>query len=146
MYEDEDIGESPINDGRFQPGVSGNPAGRPRGSKNGKPRSKMRTTLAKLYEIQGPAIELVRQALTGKDAQGNVCATPDKDKVDMAKWVVTKIESLNNTCLREEMAIQGVRAKSQEDADQLAENQQETGKANETGNFSLDLVATQIKH
>lgn len=146
MHLEEDVGESPINDGRFQPGVSGNPAGRPKGGKNGKPRSKMRTTLAKLYEIQGPAIELVRQALTGKDANGNVCVAPDKDKVDMAKWVVTKIESLNNTCLREEMAIQGVRSKNAEDAAALEENQQETSKAHETGNFSLDLVETQIKH
>lgn len=134
----EDMGSSPLHeerDTKFQPGVSGNPAGRPKGTKNG-PRSKMRTQLMKLCELQPDALEILRISMTGKNSAGEA-TTMSKEKVDMAKFVVNKIESLNNTCLREEMAILGVRDKgNDEGAKQLEENQKE---AASTGAFSLDM-------
>lgn len=134
----EDMGESPLheNDTRFQPGISGNPAGRPKGSK--RPRSKMRSQLAKLCELQPDALEILRISMTGKNSDGEVVAV-SKEKIDMAKFVVNKIESLNNTCLREEMAILGVRDKGDTDgAKQLEDNQKEAD-AISTGAFSLDM-------
>lgn len=135
--ESEEMGESPFNDTRFQPGVSGNPAGRPKGSGKGKPRSKMRTQLSKTCELQEDALEIMRITMTGKNSLGVEVAAPSKDKVDIAKFVLNKIESLNNSCLREEMAIIGVREKGNaEGARQLAENQEE---ATSTGAFSLEM-------
>lgn len=140
----EDMGESPLQDTKFKPGVSGNPAGRPKGSKTG-PRSKMRTQLMKLCELQPDAIEILRISMTGKNSAGEVAAPPTKEKVDMAKFVVNKIESLNNTCLREEMAILGVRDKGDsEGAKQLEDNQKEAD-ATSTGVFSLEMETT-TKH
>jgi hypothetical protein len=135
-YDDEDMGESPITDGRFKAGQSGNPGGRPKGTKN-KPRSKMRTQLTKMCELQPDAIEILRIAMTGKDANGEPRVMPAKDKIDMAKFIVNKIESLNKTCLQEELAILGVEEKgNKEGAEALSENQQE---ATSTGAFSLEM-------
>lgn len=133
------MGESPLEkDTRFQPGVSGNPAGRPKGSKTG-PRSKMRSQLMKLCELQPDAIEILRISMTGKNSEGVPTSMPSKEKVDMAKFVVNKIESLNNTCLREEALILGVRDKGNaEGAQQLADNQKEAD-ATSGGVFSLDM-------
>lgn len=140
MYS-EDMGESPLHeerDTRFKPGVSGNPAGRPKGSKSG-PRSKMRTQLMKLCELQPDAIEILRIQMTGKNSAGEKVVEPSKEKVDMAKFIVKSIESLNNTCLREEMAILGVRDKGDADgAKQLEDNQKEAD-AISTGAFSLEM-------
>jgi len=140
----EDMGVSPLHerDTRFQPGISGNPAGRPKGSKSG-PRSKMRTQLVKLCELQPDAIEILRISMTGKNSNGETVVQPSKEKVDMAKFVVNKIESLNNTCLREEALILGVRDKGNaEGAAQLEENQKEA-EATSTGAFCLDMETTQ---
>lgn len=143
----EDVSVSPLEEarnGRFQAGVSGNPAGRPKGS--GKPKSRMRTTLKKLYDIEGDAVELIRQSMTGKDKDGNKVEAPPKEKVEMAKFVVKAIESYNNTCLREEMAIIGVRDKgNSESADELEANQQ-SELATESGAFSLDMPTPTTQH
>jgi len=142
----EDMGVSPLHerDTRFQPGTSGNPAGRPKGSKSG-PRSKMRAQLVKLCELQPDALEILRISMTGKNSAGQAVSVPTKDKVEMAKFIVKSIESLNNTCLREEMAILGVRDKGNaEGAAQLEENQKEA-EATSTGAFSLDME-TPTKH
>lgn len=140
MNQYEDMGESPLHeerDTRFRPGQSGNPAGRPKGSGKKNPRSKMRTQLAKLCELQPDALEILRISMTGKNSAGEP-ATMTKEKVDMAKFVVNKIESLNNTCLREEMAILGVRDKGNEEgANQLEENQ--STDAASTGAFSMEM-------
>lgn len=140
MNQFEDMGESPLHverDTRFPKGVSGNPAGRPKGSGKKNPRSKMRTQLAKLCELQPDALEILRISMTGKNSAGEP-TTMTKEKVDMAKFVVNKIESLNNTCLREEMAILGVRDKGNEEgANQLEDNQSEAATA--TGAFSMDM-------
>lgn len=141
MSQNEDMGESPLheNDTRFQPGVSGNPAGRPKGSGKKHPRSKMRTQLVKLCALQDDALEILRISMTGKNSAGEEVKNMTKEKVDMAKFVVKSIESLNNTCLREEMAILGVRDKGDnEGANQLTDNQAE--RATSTGSFSLDMA------
>lgn len=136
----DEMGDSPLheNDTRFQPGVSGNPAGRPKGSGKKSPRSKMRTQLVKLCGLQDDALEIIRISMTGKNSAGEEVKDMTKEKVDMAKFVVKAIESLNNTCLREEMAILGVRDKGDgEGASQLEANQSDT--ATSTGAFSLDM-------
>lgn len=141
----EEMGDSPLhaNDTRFRPGVSGNPAGRPKGSGSKNPRSKMRSQLVKLCELQPDALEILRISMTGKNSAGEVTPMPSKEKVDMAKFVVNKIESLNNTCLREEMAILGVRDKGDaEGSRQLEDNQKENSDATSTGAFSLEMEAT----
>lgn len=123
-------------DTKFKPGVSGNPNGRPKGTK--RPLSKMRKTLSKLYEIEGDAIELIKISMTGFDSQGNKREV-DKEKVDMAKFVVKSIESLNNTCLREELAIIGIRDKGNDNAAKELEDNQKVEEAVDTGTFSMDL-------
>lgn len=135
----EDMGESPLheNDTRFQPGVSGNPAGRPKGSK--RPRSKMRSQLSKLCELQPDALEILRISMTGKNSAGEDATLPSKEKIDMAKFVVNKIESLNNTCLREEMAILGVRDKGDIEGARQLETNQVDKEATSTGAFCLDM-------
>ena len=120
---EESVGDSPLNDTRFQPGVSGNPGGRPKGSKN-KPRSRMRNTLEKLYTIQDDAIETIRHELTGKDKDGEPVKAPTKNKVEIAKFVIKAIESYNNTCLSEEKAILNVKEKDPAGARDLEENQE----------------------
>lgn len=138
----DEMGESPLHEDRntrFQPGVSGNPAGRPKGSGSKNPRSKMRSQLVKLCELQPDALEILRISMTGKNSAGVVTAQPSKEKIDMAKFIVNKIESLNNTCLREEMAILGVANKGDDaGARQLEENQKEPDVTN-NGAFSLDM-------
>jgi len=134
----EEVGESPLNDTRFQPGVSGNPGGRPKGSKN-KPRSRMRTSLEKLYTINDDAIDILRQHMTGKDVNGNDVKPPSKEKVDTALKVIKAIESYNNTCLKEELAILGVREKDTQGANDLEDNQADT---TTPPGFSMDLEDT----
>lgn len=137
MYEHEDMGESPLHDTRFQPGVSGNPAGRPKGSGTKRPRSKMRTQLAKMCELQPEALEIIRIGMTGKNSAGEKVDRPSKEEMDLAKFTINKIESLNSSCLREEMAIIGVANKGDtEGARVLDENQQE---ATAGGVFCMDL-------
>lgn len=145
----DDVGESPIgeetkNDTKWKAGESANPNGRPKGKQNSKPRSKMRSTLSKLYAIEAEAVELIRQQMTGKDKNGKLVDAPSKDKVDMAKFVVKTIESLNNTCLREEALILGIREKGNEQGAKDLEDNQST-KAEELPTFSMDLDS-ETKH
>lgn len=142
MYEHEDMGESPLHDTRFQPGVSGNPAGRPKGSGTKRPRSKMRTQLSKMCELQEVALEIIRIGMTGKNSAGEKVDRPTKEEMDFAKFTINKIESLNNSCLREEMAILGVAKNDADGAKVLEENQQD---ALGTGAFSMDMAET-TKH
>ena len=137
----ENVGDSPLEDTKFQPGVSGNPGGRPKGSKN-KPRSKMRTSLEKLYTIQDDAIETIRHQLTGKDKDGNAVKPPSKDKVDMAKFVIKAIESYNSSCLAEEKLILGVKEKDPAGGQALTDNSQETPPPS----FSLDMAEDETTH
>lgn len=141
MSHNDDMGESPLyeeRDTRFKPGVSGNPNGRPKGTGKKAPKSKMRAQLVKLCTLQDDALEILRISMTGKNSAGEVVTNITKEKVDMAKFVVKSIESLNNTCLREELAILGVRDKGNEEgASQLETNQQD--EATQTGAFSLDM-------
>lgn len=148
MNENEDVGEGLIEakeSGIWQAGESANPSGRPRGSKNARPRSKMRTTLTKLYTLQADAIDIIKESL--KTPQKGVAPVVDKTQLDTAKFVIKAIESLNNTCLREEMAILGVKQKDVGDADLLEKGQLESdGKPEKLKSFSMDQLASDIKH
>lgn len=142
MSHKEDMGESPLHeerDTRFQPGVSGNPNGRPKGTGKKAPKSKMRAQLVKLCALQDDALEILRISMTGKNSAGEEVKNMTKEKVDMAKFVVKSIESLNNTCLREEMAILGVRDKGNEEGARQLEDNQSSETATSTGAFSLDM-------
>lgn len=127
----------------FQPGKSGNPNGRPtKGNEkaNAKPRSKMRSTLSKLYELEGLACEVIKEHLERKDAKKT---DEEKSRLDVAKFVIKSIESLNNTCLREELAVLGIREKNQEAADDIEAN----NAVEETpSKFSMELAEDTLKH
>lgn len=123
-----------------------NRKGRPKAGtekSKGKPRSKMRNTLSKVYSLEGIAVENIDKFLHMKEGDREL--TPlEKSQLDMSKWVVKTIESLNNTCLREEMAILGIREKNKEDADDLEGNQSVEAEAPK--NFSMELVESTLKH
>lgn len=136
----EDMSISPLHeekDTRFRPGTSGNPAGRPKGKS--RPRSKMRTQLAQLCELQPDAVEILRISMTGRNSEGEITQMPSKEKIDMAKFIVNKIESLNKTCLSEEIAILGVRNKGDNEGSKQLEDNQVEPDAQSIGTFSLDL-------
>jgi len=123
---------------------SPNAAGRPKKGQekvNAKPRSKMRNTLGKLYELEGLACEVIKEHLERKDA---IKTDSEKSKLDVAKFVIKTIESLNNTCLREELAVLGIREKNQKDADDLEENNSVEDVA--PSKFSMELAETTLKH
>lgn len=145
MNEHEEVGDSYLDSETvWKEGESGNPAGRPKGKKNSKPRSRMRTTLTKLYTLQEDSVEIIRKSLQpvveGSEVVGKV-------QLDTAKFVIKAIESLNNTCLREEMAIMGVKLKDESVAAELAANQNapQTSAA-DLGTFSMEMVENDIKH
>lgn len=139
---DDDVSVSPLNeaaerrDTRFQPGQSGNPAGRPKGT--GKAKSRMRTTLKELYSMQEASLDIIRLSITGRDKEGNKLPKPSKEDVDLAKYVIKTIESYNNSCLREEGQIISIRDKGNADgAAELESNQSQP--AHVSGAFSLEM-------
>lgn len=149
----EDVSESPIDDEIPKRGPknqlwkkgapSPNPKGRPpKGQeKKGKPRSRMRNTLGKLYELEAVAVEVIKEHLERKDAKKT---EEEKSRLDVAKFVIKSIESYNNTCLREELAILGVREKNEKNADDLEDNQAVEDAA--TSRFSMEIAESTLKH
>lgn len=127
----------------WKPGQSGNPNGRPKkGTEkaNVKPKVKLRNTLAKLQELEELACEVIKEHLEQKNAKKT---DAEKGRLDVAKFVVNKIESLNKACLAEEMAILGIRMKNQEAAETLEEIQEEQPAPK---NFSMELAEDVLKH
>ena len=124
-------------------GTSPNENGRPKKGNekaNAKPRSKMRSTLSKLYELEALACEVIKEHLERKDAKKT---DEEKSRLDVAKFVIKSIESLNNTCLREELAVLGIREKNQEAADDIEAN----NAVEETpSKFSMELAEDTLKH
>ena len=125
-------------------GSSPNENGRPtKGNEkaNAKPRSKMRSTLSKLYELESLACEVIKEHLERKDANKT---DSEKSRLDVAKFVIKSIESLNNTCLREELAVLGIREKNQEAADDIEAN---NAIEEAPSKFSMELAEeTLVKH
>lgn len=156
MSDNEDVGESPIrkttrSETTWKPGESANPEGRVKGSKNAKPRSKMRSTLAKLYSLEKEACEIIRLSLQPpikeKDENGKDIGTKpqvDKTQLDTAKFVVKAIESFNNTCLKEELAILGIKMKDEPAGDDLEKNQEAPLEVPQ--GFSMDMAENTLKH
>lgn len=142
--DEEDVGTSPIVPTRWKAGESGNAEGKPKGTKNLKPRSRMRQTLTKLYEIQGPAIDVLNQVITGKDKNGKKSELT-KEQIEAAKFVVKSIESLNITCLKEEMDILKVRREDEQSANDLENNQADTTKEIPPA-FSMEMAENALKH
>lgn len=121
----------------FKAGVSGNTAGRTKGVRNLKPRSKMRTTLYGLYQMQPEALVVIKEALKVKSKEEK--ALLDKDRVDAAKFVIKAIESLNNSCLKEELIILGLREKNEENAEDIEDNQSSEEEA-PVSRFSMTML------
>lgn len=142
----EDVGESPIQSTKWAAGESANPEGRPKGVRNVKPRSKMRNTLSRLYSLQNDAIDIIKESLKppARDKDGNKIEV-DRTQLDTAKFVVKAIESYNNNCLKEELAILGIKDKDPEAGKNLEESQEDK---DPKSNFSMDMEAlpTTLKH
>lgn len=143
MSDIEDVGESPLNTKRethWKEGISANPEGRTPGKKNLKRRSRMRQTLTHLYGLQADCIEIIKLSLkpAGKEED-----QIDKTRLETAKFVIKAIESFNNTCLKEELAIINLEGKDPTSADEVKDNQAETTVAT---NFSMDLLESNLKH
>ncbi len=150
-----DVTDSPIDEINAKRGPKnqlwkkGDPSPNPNGrrgngnnaGKKGKPRSRMRNTLGKLYELEALAVEVIKEHLERKDAKKT---DEEKSRLDVAKFVVKSIESYNNTCLREELAILGVREKNEKNADDLEDNQSVEDAA--TSRFSMEIAESTLKH
>lgn len=126
-------------DTQFAKGVSGNAAGRPRGSKNSKPRSQMRSTLAQLYPLSKQAIAIIEESLKKKTKEEMTAV--DKERLATARFVVKAIESINASCLREEMTIMGIREKDERAADEVMEELEQDEVA--PSRFSLNMLPTE---
>ena len=90
----------------WKKGKSANPNGRPRGT--GKPISRLRSTLNKLKEREQLAVEIIDEVLEGHHENLT------KEQIEMAKWVLSKIESYTRSAIHEESFKMDVREKEQE--------------------------------
>lgn len=90
----------------WKKGKSANPNGRPRGT--GKPISRLRSTLNKLKEREQLAVEIIDEVLEGRHENLT------KEQIEMAKWVLSKIESYTRSAIHEESFKMDVREKEQE--------------------------------
>ncbi len=92
------------NTNLFQKGKSGNKNGRPKTALGkGKPISRLRSTLNKLKLLEQDAIEAIEATLKGGvENSDGVVIEADKDKTDIAKWIITSISSLTRTAIAEE--------------------------------------------
>jgi len=95
-------------------GKSGNVGGRPKGS--GKPVSKLRSTLARLREIEPMALENIKRSVSGE-------TEIDKEVLANSRWVVTTSVNVLKAAMQEELAIQGIREKNTELADEMETEQ-----------------------
>lgn len=91
---------------------SPNPAGRPRSRGVGKPISRLRSTLNKLKEREQLAVQIIDNVLEGHHENLS------KDQIEMAKWVLARIESYTRSAIHEESFKMDVREKTQEDSAQ----------------------------
>lgn len=124
------------------PNAKGRPKAGTEKTLKGKPRSKMRSTLSKLYDLEQLACDVIKEHLEGTDKRKT---DEEKSRLDVAKFVIKSIESLNNTCLREELAVIGLREKNKEAADDVEESQSVADTV--TSNFSMELAEeTLVKH
>lgn len=98
--------EKPISKTAWKKGQTGNPNGRPRGT--GKPISRLRSTLNKLKEREQLAVEIIDEVLEGRHENLT------KEQIEMAKWVLSKIESYTRSAIHEESFKMDVREKEQE--------------------------------
>lgn len=104
---------------------SPNKGGRPKGT--GKPISKLRSTIAKLRELEPDALLNIKKSIEGQEVDANSLAT--------SKWLVTTVVSTVKAALSEELAIHGIRQKDNELADEAEKEQ-----AEETPQVKFSLV------
>lgn len=86
----------------FQPGNQlGNRNGRPTQPK-GKPVSKLRSTLAKLRQLEPKALENIEKSVNGEEV--------DKASLDTSKWVISTSVSISKAATAEEATVHGIRS------------------------------------
>lgn len=98
----------------WKPNESGNKNGRPRGT--GKPVSKLRSTLARLREIEPMALENIKKSVEGD-------TDIDKEVLANSRWVVSTSVTVLKAAMQEELAIHGIREKNTELADEMETEQ-----------------------
>ena len=86
----------------FQPGNQlGSRTGRPTKPK-GKPVSKLRSTLAKLRQLEPKALENIEKSVNGEEV--------DKSSLDTSKWVISTSISVSRAATAEEATVHGIRS------------------------------------
>lgn len=122
----------------WRKGQSGNLRGRPtKGTERGKPRSRMRNTLTRLHKLEEACFNKIEEILAA--AATRKLTDTEKIQLDIAKWTLKNIESMNGTCLKEEALIVNMRDKNRKAADQLKENQALPEEQDISTRFSMDL-------
>ncbi len=117
---------------------SPNPRGRPpRGYEKGTPRGRMRNTLTRLHKLEDACFDKI-ETILALSAERKLTDT-EKTQLEIAKWTLKNIESMNGTCLKEETLIINMREKNRKAADQLKENQAMPEEQNTPARFSMDL-------
>lgn len=109
---------------------SPNPSGRPKGT--GKPVSKLRSTIAKLRELETKSLENIRRSVEGEDM--------DKEVLASSKWVISTTIATVKAALSEELAVHGIRQKDAELADEVEKDQ-----AEEETQVKFSLVQLPVK-
>lgn len=123
---------------QWRPGQSGNRAGRPpKGYEKGTPRGRMRNTLTRLHKLEDACFDKI-ETILALSAERKLTDT-EKTQLEIAKWTLKNIESMNGTCLKEETLIINMREKNRKAADQLKENQAIPEEQNTPARFSMDL-------
>lgn len=102
----------------FQPGNQlGNRNGRPTQPK-GKPVSKLRSTLAKLRQLEPKALENIEKSVNGEEV--------DKSQLDTSKWVISTSVTVAKAATAEEATVHGIRSDLAGDNDEPEEKEEDT--------------------
>lgn len=85
-------------------GKSPNPAGRTPG--RGRPVSRLRTTLARLREMEDQALVNIKNSIDGTEV--------DSKSLDTSKWVISNIVTVNRAAVADEQLSFNIRAHNDE--------------------------------